>query len=143
MADSTLWWLATGTLVIAELLTGTFYLLMLSIGMAAGALAAHAGLSMAVQLVAAAVVASGAVLAWHLLRQRLSPTSQASANPDVNLDIGEVVQVDAWLPDGSTRVKYRGAQWAAVPRAGAPAGPGAYRIVEVHGSQLIIEKTEN
>ena len=30
MADSTLWWLLTGTAVAMELLTGTFYLLMLA-----------------------------------------------------------------------------------------------------------------
>ena len=43
MEDSTLWWLAAGAAVIVELLTGTFYLLMLTLGLAAGALAAHAG----------------------------------------------------------------------------------------------------
>ena len=41
---STLWWLATGVVVIVELLSGTFYLLMLAIGLAAGAVAAHLGL---------------------------------------------------------------------------------------------------
>ena len=40
---STGWWLAAGVLVVAELATGTFYLLMLALGLAAGALAAHAG----------------------------------------------------------------------------------------------------
>ena len=30
---STLWWLVAGALVAAELLTGTFYLLMLAIGL--------------------------------------------------------------------------------------------------------------
>ncbi|HNJ45700.1 MAG TPA: NfeD family protein, partial [Ottowia sp.] len=55
MADSTVWWIAAGLLVAAELLTGTFYLLMLAIGAAAGALAAHAGLSLSAQLVAGGV----------------------------------------------------------------------------------------
>ena len=32
MNDSTVWWLVTGALVAAELMTGTFYLLMLAIG---------------------------------------------------------------------------------------------------------------
>ena len=47
MADSTLWWLLAGAAVAVELLTGTFYLLMLGIGVAAGALAAHAGAGIA------------------------------------------------------------------------------------------------
>ncbi|TNF61541.1 MAG: NfeD family protein, partial [Burkholderiales bacterium] len=46
MADSTLWWLMTGAAVVLELLTGTFYLLMLAIGLAAGAVAAHLGLDL-------------------------------------------------------------------------------------------------
>ena len=45
MAESTIWWLLTGTAVGIELLSGTFYILMLSIGFAAGALAAHMGAS--------------------------------------------------------------------------------------------------
>jgi membrane protein implicated in regulation of membrane protease activity len=37
---STLWWVLAGALVIAELLTGTFYLLMLALGSVAAAVAA-------------------------------------------------------------------------------------------------------
>lgn len=141
MAESTVWWLITGCVVAAELLTGTFYLLMLAIGLAAAALAAHAGLALTVQIGTAAVIGGGAVAAWHLLRPA-SATARASANRDVNLDIGETVHVDAWQPDGSTSVKYRGAQWTAVHAAGTLPSTGAHRIVEVRGSQLVIEKTE-
>ena len=42
---STVWWLITGGLVAAELATGTFYLLMLALGAAAAAVAAHLGLA--------------------------------------------------------------------------------------------------
>jgi membrane protein implicated in regulation of membrane protease activity len=141
MADSTLWWLATGVLVAAELATGTFYLLMLAIGLAAGALAAHAGLSLTLQLVVAAVVGGGAVLGWHLRRGRQPAARPPGTNRDVNLDIGETVHVEAWLADGSASVKYRGAQWSAVPAPGtASGGTGSHRIVEVRGSQLVIEK---
>ena len=63
MAESTLWWLLTGTAVGVELLTGTFYLLMLAIGLAAAAIAAHLGASFTVQIVVAAVVSAGTVLA--------------------------------------------------------------------------------
>jgi membrane protein implicated in regulation of membrane protease activity len=54
---STWWWILAGMAVIAELLTGTFYLLMLALGLSAGALAAHAGAGVAGQLVAAAPAA--------------------------------------------------------------------------------------
>ena len=33
MSDSTLWWLLAGSTVALELFTGTFYLLMLAVGM--------------------------------------------------------------------------------------------------------------
>jgi len=45
MNESTIWWLIAGSLVGIELMTGTFYLLMLAIGASAGAIAAHAQLS--------------------------------------------------------------------------------------------------
>jgi len=143
MADSTLWWLAAGILVAAELTTGTFYLLMLAGGLAAGAVAAHTGLATTAQVVIAAGVGGGAVLAWHFLRPRAAAGQDAGTNPDVNLDIGETVQVESWRPDGSTHIKYRGAQWLAVPRDGSPRATGAHRIVEVRGSQLILEKIAN
>ena len=60
MEESTIWWLAAGAVVVAELLTGTFYLLMVAIGLVAAALAAHLGLPITAQIVAAAVVGGGA-----------------------------------------------------------------------------------
>ena len=68
MSEPMLWWLAAAILVAAELVTGTFYLLMLSLGLAAGALAAHAGLGTPLQLLCAALAGGGAVAFWHLLK---------------------------------------------------------------------------
>ena len=39
MAESTIWWLLAGVAIGLELVTGTFYLLMVGIGLAAGAIA--------------------------------------------------------------------------------------------------------
>jgi len=139
MTDSTLWWLMAGIAIAAELLTGTFYLLMLAIGLVSAALAAHAGASMAIQLVVAAAVGGGAVTAWHLVRPR-QPAGPASANRDVNLDIGETVQVEAWNADGTASVKYRGANWTVVPVPGTVQTTGPHRVREVIGSRLVVEK---
>jgi membrane protein implicated in regulation of membrane protease activity len=53
---STLWWIAAGAMVAAELATGTFYLLMIALGLAAGAVAAHAGAATTWQVLAAAAI---------------------------------------------------------------------------------------
>ena len=140
MAESTIWWLFTGAVVGVELVTGTFYLLMLALGLAAAALATHLGANTVVQMLVAAVVGGGAVTGWHI-RQLRRPTSlPASANRDVNLDIGETVQVDAWNPDGTASVKYRGASWTVIHRSGNTPSTGAHRVAEVIGSRLLVDK---
>ena len=68
MSESTIWWLLAGAAVGIELVTGTFYLLMLAIGLGAAALAAHLGLPLTWQLVTAAVVVGGAVVLFRGVR---------------------------------------------------------------------------
>lgn len=140
MAESTLWWLLTGALVALELLTGTFYLLMLALGAAAGAVAAHLGLGLIGQLVAAALVGGGAVAVVYKLRPRPQAGLHARASRDVNLDIGETLHVDQWAPDGTAQVKYRGANWTAAlqPEHAASAAPGPHRIQEIVGNRLMV-----
>ncbi len=132
----TLWWIAAGALVALELATGTFYLLMLAAGCAAGALAAHAGLGATTQVVTAALLGGGATVAWHLKRQRQPSSAPAESNRDVNLDIGQTVHVAGWQDDGTARVQYRGASWAVRRVNGHLAAPGPHVIVSVHGNEL-------
>lgn len=139
MADSTIWWALAGAAVVVELLTGTFYLLMLGFGMAAGALAAHAGAATATQLVVAAVVGGGAVAAWHVVRRKHF-AGGPGVNTNLNFDAGEAVQVDAWAADNTSSVRYRGTVWTAVPAGGTPRGTGLHRVRAVDGSRLVLEK---
>ena len=140
MAESTLWWLLAGGAIVAELVTGTFYLLMLALGFAAAALAAYAGGSTVVQTLVASVVGGGAVVLWNRIRSRHPQNLPASANPDVNLDIGETVQVDVWNPDGTAQVHYRGANWTVLHRPGNPPTTGPHRVAEVIGTRLLVDK---
>ncbi len=140
MADSTMWWLASGGLIALELVTGTFYLLMISLGLMAAALAAHAGLPMSWQWVCAALVGGGSVLAWRAYKRSRPAPLAAQANQDANLDIGETVHVEHWQEDRSCNVKYRGAQWRASLLEGEPAEAGEYSIFEVVGSRLVLKK---
>ncbi len=136
MSVSTLWWLAAGALVAMELATGTFYLLMLALGAAAGALAALAGQGLTAQLVIGALVGAGATAAWHWKRAHAPKSAPSASNRDVNLDIGQTLKVDAWQADGTARVSYRGAAWSVRYAGTGSPQPGEHVIVAVEGSQL-------
>ena len=138
MSPAVLWWIATAVLVLAELTTGTFYLLMVSLGLAGGALAAQAGLALSAQLLTAALVGGAAVVAWHLYRARQPAPPSPSANHDIHLDVGERVAVTAWDGAGRSRVHYRGADWQARwVGTGAPE-PGEHVIRALDGNELLL-----
>jgi membrane protein implicated in regulation of membrane protease activity len=135
-----MWWLLAGGAVAAELLTGTFFLLMIASGMAAGALAAHAGAGTVVQLVVAAAVGGGAVVACYLFKRKRPLDKPARADRSVNLDVGETVFVEEWNPDGTATVKYRGANWTVIQRPGNTPSAGPHRVAELVGSRLLVDK---
>lgn len=139
MDASTLWWLLAGGVVVAELLTGTFYLLMLALGLGAAALSAHAGLSIQLQITTAAVCSALAVVAWHLVKRRRPGDPSARADRSVNLDIGETVHIGSWEPDGTAIVRYRGTSWTAMARDGTPGTTGTHRVCELIGNRLVVE----
>ena len=140
MTDSSIWWLLTGAAVAVELMTGTFYLLMFAVGLTAAAIAAHLGASVTSQLVIAALIGGGAVVAWHFLRGKKMVGKKAEFNSDVNMDIGQTVHVDTWQADGTATIKYRGANWTAQLQEGSSSGAGAYSVEQVIGSRLILKK---
>lgn len=138
LSTPTLWWIAAGVVVAAELASGTFYLLMMALGLAAGAVAAHLGLALSAQVIVAALVGGGATAVWHWRRFKQPQSAPAAENRDVNLDIGEQVVVRTWVDDGTTRVQYRGSAWTARLAPGAAAVSGAHRVVAVEGNWLVL-----
>ena len=139
VSPATWWWVAAGLAVAAELATGTFYLLLIALGMVAAALAAHFGLSTPAQLVAAAAFGGGATLAWYLYRRsRAGSKLPARADRDVNLDIGERIHVASWSGDRTTRVQYRGSSWKAHLAPGATPVAGEHSVVAVEGNSLVL-----
>jgi membrane protein implicated in regulation of membrane protease activity len=134
------WWIAAAVAVAAELATGTFYLLMVALGLVSGGLAAASGVGLAGQLLVAAAVGGGAVAAWAVWRQRSVP-GPAGGDASLQLDLGQPIEVTAWQPDGSARAHYRGSDWA-VRWQGSPAeplpGPGHYVIRGQRGNELIV-----
>ncbi len=142
METATFWWIAAAVLVIAELLTGTIYLLAVALGGIAGALAAHAGIGLTMQIVIAAAVGTATTLFWHFskMRQRRAEVAPAASNADVNQDIGAQVHVDTWHTDGTAQINYRGAQWTVLASPGSTRSSGLHRVKEVVGSRLVVEK---
>ncbi len=137
---STWWWIAAGVLVAGELVTGTFYVLMLAIGCVFAALAGYATASFFAQVVVAVVVGGAAVLVWDRKRKRGPGRVSAAANRNINLDIGEQVQVDGWNADGTARVPYRGSAWNVRWIGDGPAAPGMHVIAEVRHNELALRR---
>ena len=138
MAVYMIWAVAGLALVISELLTGTFYLLVLGLAALAGAAVAFAGFGFWAQAVVASVVAVAGVI-WIQQRRRLM-VPKAMPSPDV----GQPVTWEAWIneSDRSARVRHRGASWEARVRGECAGQPGEMLyIIAVDGNTLEVAKT--
>ena len=133
-------WLVVGfVLVIAELVTGTFYLLVIALGAFAGAIAAWAGGNVLVQAVIGSAIGLGG--AWYV--HHWHAAHRQGADPHGNfLDRGQAVVLEGWTnePAGFARVRYRGTSWDA--RLAEPAArpvPGATLYIEAQeGNTLVV-----
>jgi membrane protein implicated in regulation of membrane protease activity len=144
LSNASVWWVAAGVAVAAELGTGTFYLLMIALGLVAGAIAAHLGLGAEMQLLVAAIVGGGATAVWHWRRGlRAGPRVDIARDRDVHLDVGERVHVSAWAADRTARIRYRGSMWSARLAPGADPAPGDYAVAAVEGIWLVLAPAGN
>jgi membrane protein implicated in regulation of membrane protease activity len=141
MAIQYWWWVIALALGIMEMLTATFYLLVLGLGCAAAGGVAAFGGAMWAQFVAAAVVAVAGAAWVRRIRAGAPASAPAGRNPDVVADVGERVRVDAWDDDGRARVRYRGTDWTAELAPGEPRASGEFTIREVAGNRLIVSRT--
>jgi membrane protein implicated in regulation of membrane protease activity len=135
-------WLAfTGLVIILELFTGTFYLLMVAVGLLAGALAAWFNAGASTQMIVAAAVGAVATLALHKSKFGWREKPEVSRDPNVNMDIGQAIKVEFWEDQGdgkfTARAMYRGAMWDVELRHAA-AFAGMFIIEEIQGSRLIV-----
>lgn len=139
MQPYVIWFIAAFALIGAELMAGTFYLLVIGLGLAAGGVAALFGVEFGVQV---AVVALLSVAGIVILRKTRAGAILRRGEPEVSMDVGQSVQVIERRADGSLRVDYRGSQWDAEADAPLPDGPvkaiGTLYIRAVRGTKLIV-----
>jgi membrane protein implicated in regulation of membrane protease activity len=136
--DPALLWAVGGlALVVVELLTGTFYLLMLGVAAFGAAGAAWLGYDFPVQVVVAAVVAGVGCYAVHVYREK-NRTQQMAP-----IDAGMPASFETWIDSGArlARVRYRGAPWEARVEDGDGLQPGAtVYVLGVDGNTLKVGK---
>ena len=131
------WAIVAMALVIAELLSGTFYLLMLAIAAFGAAAAAYLGQAFPVQCVVAALLAAAGCYGVHIYRARSAPTRMAP------IDAGMPASFENWLDAGSrlARVRYRGASWEARVAGSEPIEPGTtVFVLTADGNTLQVAK---
>lgn len=127
------WFLLAIVLIGLEMATGTFYLLMVAIAMAAGGLTALLGAGVTWQLTVSALM----VIAGTIVLRRWKG-SQVKEVASASLDIGQAVKVLKWNDDASARVFYRGAEWDAEPESAETPHDETLYIAAVRGSSLVL-----
>jgi membrane protein implicated in regulation of membrane protease activity len=133
MEADLLWAILGLTLVIVELLTGTFYLLMLGIAAFGAALAAWLGQPFGVQAIVAAAVSAAGCYGVHVYRAKNMKGQMAP------IDAGQPASFEAWLDRGArlARVNYRGASWDALVDGNDTVEAGAMLyVVTTNGNTL-------
>ena len=137
MEHSLTWAIVGLVLVITELLTGTFYLLMLGIAAFGAALAVWLGLEFGGQALVFLVVAGVGCYGVHVYRARNQKQQMAP------IDAGMPASFEAWVDAGSrlARVRYRGASWDARVEGADAVEPGAALVVlAADGNTLKVAK---
>ena len=139
MDHATLWAVSGLALVIVELMTGTFYLLMLGVAAFGAALAALLGLEFGAQAIVAVAVSAVGCYGVHVYKARNSKQQMAP------LDAGMPASFESWLDAGArlARVRYRGASWDARVDGGEAIEPGAtVYVLATEGNTLRVAKNK-
>jgi membrane protein implicated in regulation of membrane protease activity len=141
MEMSTIWWIGFGIMVASELVTGTFYLLMLAVAFASGALCAHAGLPVTAQMSIASVMAI--VLSFGPLPKKLRHAISTHKKFSLG-DQGSTVIVSGRQANGLASAIHRGASWTVQLEHpdGAPLKEGdLLTIIRIDGVSLVCTRS--
>ena len=129
-------WLILGfTLIIIEMTTGTFYLLVLGVSCFGAAAAAFFGLGFPVQVSVAALLSGAGA---YLVNAQRGANAAQKMKP---MDAGMPASFESWTERGSgrARVRYRDASWDARIEDGVDLQPGATVYVQsTAGNTLLV-----
>ena len=129
-----LWLIAAAALTGLEMLTGTFYVLLMAIAALAGCAAALKGFSFEQQLLVFGAFALVEAIGFTLYRRR-HPAKQT----ENFLDVGNQVVFKNTTPDGSWVVRYRGSDWQARPAREETRKDAPLVITKAAGNILIVD----
>jgi membrane protein implicated in regulation of membrane protease activity len=139
MAAYLLWAIAGFVLIIAELLTGTFYLLVFGVAALVGALVAYLGGAFWLQIILTAAATFVGVYLVHAWWQK----NPKDANKDNSLEVGQTVVFENWVSEasGMARVKYRGASWDAKVESGDKPSPNDVLTIKATAQGVLLVST--
>lgn len=137
--EAYVWWAIAGIgLIIVEMLTGTFVLLVLGLASLAGAAAAWMGLSFWLQTLAVAAAAAAGMIVLSSRKKQSSSQKESGS-----LDIGHTVILESWVSeaDGIAKVRYRNATWDARVTGTRTPGGTVFYICATDGNTLHVSST--
>jgi membrane protein implicated in regulation of membrane protease activity len=138
MGEDLVWLIIGLVLVIAEVMTSTFYLLMFGVAAFCAAFVAWLGFSFALQAVVASVAAAVGCYGVHIYRAR----NRAQQMPSI--DSGMPANFESWIDASArlARVRYRGASWDAHVEGAEPLEPGTtVYVLATDGNTLKVAKS--
>ena len=137
MDEDFLWAILGLALVLIELVTGTFYLLMLAIAAFGAGFAAWLGQPFGVQAMVAAVISGAGCYGVHVYR------AKSGKQQMVPVDAGQPARFEKWVDQGGrlARVRYRGASWDATvekdpENSAAPVEGALLYVISTNGNTL-------
>lgn len=133
MSQEVAWLVAGLVLVIVELMTGTFYLLIFGVSAIIASAGAYLGAPFYAQVAVAVIAALAGVVFVRKRRHALQ------GHGSVALDVGQLATFEIWTdePSRQARVRYRGAPWDAEVEGAGTVAPGAsLEVTAVIGTRL-------
>ncbi len=131
-----IWFGLAALALIFEILTGTFFLLFIALGLAIAGLSAQIFHNLEHELFTCTMIIM--LITMILFKIRSTEKNQIDRNNDVHIDIGQYVIVETWSKYRFSSIFYRGSKWKVELAEGYPCKNGLHKIIEVHDIHFIV-----